>query len=373
MALADADFADEMQFCLLCRHCESVCPAGVNFGAMMEHTRGALRQSGRLGARERILRWLGFRLVLPRRWAVELAAMGLRLLQSLKLTRLVRLLGAHDDGLPLVPPRAERRPLPASIPASGERRARAQLLEGCVMPALFGAENRATAKVLSALGVELELPRTQTCCGSLHAHNGELEEARRLARMNLDAFGSSDAPIVVNSAGCASHMKELFQLFESDDPDRARAEAFAARVQDFAEFTAPLAADESTPFSAAALALPQPVAWDSPCHLCHGQRVRAQPHALLDLVAELERVPLEAEEDCCGSAGIYSILRPEESRAILEPKLDALVASGARTLVTANPGCQLQWEAGVRARGLDVRVVHLASLLEQSLERASEP
>ena len=121
---ADADFADEMQFCLLCRHCESVCPAGVNFGAMMEHTRGALRQSGRLGARERILRWLGFRLVLPRRWAVELAAMGLRLLQSLKLTRLVRLLGAHDDGLPLVPPRAERRPLPASIPASGERRPR---------------------------------------------------------------------------------------------------------------------------------------------------------------------------------------------------------------------------------------------------------
>ena len=110
-----------------------------------------------------------------------------------------------------------------------------------------------------------------------------------------------------------------------------------------------------------------PITYDDPCHLCHGQGVRNEPRTILDQTAH-ERVELKDSESCCGSAGIYSALRPKDAALILEPKLEALEDSGARTLVTANPGCQLQWQAGIKSRGLDVEVLHLAELLERSLE-----
>jgi glycolate oxidase iron-sulfur subunit len=173
---------------------------------------------------------------------------------------------------------------------------------------------------------------------------------------------------VVNSAGCGAHMKELGHLFEADEAWRGRARAFAARTVDYAELALPLVRESGRRPSAG---LDGPVTWDAPCHLCHGQRVRAEPIALLDAVAGgaggLERVPLEDEESCCGSAGIYSILRPADSNAILDTKLDALERSGARVLVTANPGCQLQWETGIRRRGLPVRVMHLAEVVDRAL------
>ena len=171
-------------------------------------------------------------------------------------------------------------------------------------------------------------------------------------------------PIVVNSAGCGAHMKELGHLFEDDDTWHERARAFATRVVDYAEVALPLVL-ESNPRPAANLG--GKIAWDAPCHLCHGQRVRTEPLALLDAIEGVERVPLEDEESCCGSAGIYSILRPADSNAVLAPRLDALERSGAGVLVTANPGCHLQWETGIRRRGLPVRVMHLAEVVDEAL------
>lgn len=368
----DAGFAEEMGFCLLCRHCESVCPAGVRFGAMMELTRDALPRHVPLGRRTRLLRWLGFRVALPRRGVLQLAAGLLRLGQKSGALRLLapllRRLGIPAADLPSPPPAGERRPLPERSAPVGEARGAAAVLEGCVMPVLFGRVNRATVDVLTGFGVEVHCPRAQGCCGSLHAHNGDLEEARRLARASIEAFEAAvdrdgqPLPVVVNSAGCASHLKELHHLFGESDPWHPRAQALAARVRDFAEFVAPLLTDEP-PRLVWPQGLPGPVTWDDPCHLCHGQQIRAQPRALLDSVDGLERVELADSESCCGSAGIYSLLRPADSAAVLEPRLDALEASGARLLVTANPGCQMQWEAGLRRRGSDVWVLHLAELL----------
>jgi len=369
---ADEDFREEMEFCLVCRHCESVCPAGVQFGAMMEFTRDRLVARERRPPRERFLRWLGFGRVLgSRRW-LSFVAGATRLAQrSGLLAGAARLLGERGDALaalPAFPPRAERRPLPQVTPAApGPPRERVALLEGCVMPELFGRVNRATARTLAAVGAEVRCARGHACCGALHAHNGDLSGARALARATVEAFEPLDGPLVVNSAGCGAHMKEYGRLLAGDAAYAARAAALAARVVDYTEF---LAAPERLALLRSRLgelgALR--VTWDDPCHLCHGQGIRASGRALIDAIPGLLRVEMPHAESCCGSAGIYSLLRPADSRAVLEPKLDELDASGARLLVTANPGCQMQWASGVERRGSSVEVLHVAELLARSLD-----
>ena len=177
---------------------------------------------------------------------------------------------------------------------------------------------------------------------------------------------AGDGPMVVNSAGCGAHMKELHHLFAEGDPWRARAARFAARVRDFSEVVAP-ALEERAPLALPAGAVPGPAAWDDPCHLCHGQGVRAEPRRVLARLGGLDLVALPGSESCCGSAGIYSLLRPADAAAVFAPKREAFAASGARTLITANPGCQLQWEGGLRRAGDDARVVHLAELVDRAL------
>lgn len=378
---ADAEFAAEMDFCLVCRHCETVCPSGVQFGAMMEHTRGELERAVPAPRWTRWIARIGYEGLLTRRWALSLAASGLRVLQKSGLARLAGLLGTRGRALANlapVPPRRERRPLPTRTPAEAPRLGAVALLEGCVGPELLGRVNRATARVLAAAGLEVRTAPAHVCCGSLHAHNGRRDSARELALDTLARYealldeSGSPLPLVVNSAGCGSHLKELGALFEPASADHRRAVALAARTVDLSEL---LARD---PYRARLLArlsrepaaeLLGPIAYDDPCHLCHGQRIRAQPRLLLDGVPGLERVELAEPESCCGSAGIYSLLRPAAANAILAPKLADLARSGARTLVTANPGCQLQWDAGLRAAGHSVEVLHLAEVLERALAR----
>ena len=352
----DADYVEEMEFCLLCRHCESVCPSGVRFGAMMEIARdGISRRIGR-PLRERFLRWIGFRVLLPSPRLLRIGAAVARLAQRMRLA---------PRRAPAVPPASERRPLPASTPARGERLGEVAVLEGCVMPLLYGRVNRATVGVLSRCGFDVRCPEPRGCCGSLHAHNGDLEGARALARRTIEAFETVPGEIVVNSAGCSAHMKEYGHLLERDPAWSERARSIAARVRDFSEF---LAAAGRVP----SLGGSGVVAYDDPCHLCHGQGIRAQPRKLLDSIAGLRRVEMAGSESCCGSAGIYSLLRPATAAEVLDPKIRALVESGARTLVTANPGCQLQWEAGLARAGVDVRVAHLAEVLDESLRGTAE-
>ena len=361
----DASFAEEMDFCLLCRHCESVCPSGVEFGALMEHTRSGLAPKTALG---RLAGKIGFNL-LTSRPKLRLAAGSLRLLQRTGLARLFgALLGERGSALtklPPIPPASSRRLLPEENPAEGA--APVAFLEGCVMPELLGDVNRATVRTLNACGHSVSVPKSQpTCCGSLHAHNGELEQARTLAKETILAFEETgEVPVVTNSAGCGSHMKEYPNLFADEPAWLERAVRFSERVRDLSEVLSPAAQPKADPAR-----VRTPITYDDPCHLCHGQGVRDEPRDLLDATG-LERVDLSESESCCGSAGIYSALRPKDAERILEGKLEALRASGARTLVTANPGCQLQWQAGVREAGLDVEVLHLAELLERALPEDS--
>lgn len=381
---ADATFADEMEFCLLCRNCESVCPSGVHFGAMMEHTRDGLAREGT--ARRSGLVRFAFDHVLKKRWMLRLATRAGRTLQLLGTWRIFFThLGKHGRMLadvPDLPPARERRLLPAATPAQSSRRGATAVLEGCVMPELYGRVNRATVAVLARSGYDVRVPKRHVCCGSLHAHNGDLDGARELAKSTIEAFDAlvdehgKPLPVVLNSAGCGAHMREYEHLFGADDPWRARARAFSARVQDLSVFLQ--APDGRAGLDAALAQGPRSLAelgrvtWDDPCHLCHAQGVRKEPRALLDRVPGLERVELQGSELCCGSAGIYTMLRPADSEAIFAPKLAALDASGARVLVTANPGCQLQWETGIARERRDVKVLHLAELLERATRPVAE-
>lgn len=384
--VVDEEFTEEMDFCLLCRHCESVCPSGVRFGELMEHTRAGLESRRRRSVGSRLARWIGFRVILPHRFVLRTAAAVARAAQATgALAVAARVGGERGRALaraPRVPPGEERELLPASTAPDGPRAGVVGVLQGCVMPELLGRVNRATVEVLAAVGYESRVPPAHVCCGSLHAHNGDLAGARDLARRTIADFerALADAPesvVVVNSAGCGSHMKEYGHLLAQDPAWAERARRFAARVKDVSEFLASpanrgrlesrLQAARSAETTTGACR----ATWDDPCHLCHGQRIRREPRTLLDMVPALERVEMADAEACCGSAGIYSLSRPTDAAAVLEPKLESLRASGARLLVTGNPGCHLQWDAGVRAAGLDVRVAHVVEVLAEALRGES--
>ena len=374
---SEPGYGAELDFCLVCRHCESVCPAGVRFGEMMEHARSALAAAVTAPLSVRFVRWIGFRVALRSRFVLARVHGALRLAQRGGiLSVLGRAMGARGQGLaslPEIPPSAERRLLAPFTAATRTRQGTVAVLEGCVMPEMYGRVNRATVSVLTKLGFDVLTTRESTCCGALHAHNGELDQARELARATIEAFeklspaGSETAQVVVNSAGCGAHMKELGRLLAQDPLWAQRAQRFSDQVVDFSQFVAPrLPASQRLILEGSGEMLR--VAYDDPCHLCHGQGIRAEPRQLLDRIEGVTRVEMRSSESCCGSAGIYAMLRPEESQAVLAPKLEEFAAIGAQCLVTANPGCQMQWQSGLARVNSTAQVVHIAELLDRALQ-----
>jgi glycolate oxidase iron-sulfur subunit len=233
------------------------------------------------------------------------------------------------------------------------------------MRAAFADTNAATARVLSRNGFEVIVPEAQTCCGALHAHAGERRDARILARRNIASLEALDVDaFIVNAAGCGAALKEYGWLLKDDAAWSERGTRFAARVKDASEFLA------DAGLSAAPGPLPARVAYDDPCHLLHGQRIREQPRALLAAIPELRVVPLAEADWCCGSAGTYNVTQPELSAKLLERKVGHITRSGAELVVTANPGCQMQIAAGLRAARAPVTVIHLMDLLDRAYSGA---
>jgi glycolate oxidase iron-sulfur subunit len=363
--------ARHLSLCLDCRACETVCPAGVPYGRLIEAAKAEIEHRRPGGTARRLFRALNFGVLLGHPALLRLAAAGLRLYQVSGLQALARATGlvgllpgtlpAWEALAPRVPAAAERAPLPASIPAEGERRGRVALLAGCVQSVVFGAHNRATARVLARNGVECVVPPEQGCCGALHAHGGDHARALEMARHTIAAFeGAGADPVVVNTSGCGAHMKAYAALLEGDPAWADRARRFAARVQDISEFLA------GAPLRGPRRAVPMTVAYHDPCHVAHGQKIRTQPRQLLAQVAGLTVVPLAESDWCCGSAGIYNLTEPEMAERLLRRKIDHVLASGAEAIVTANPGCILQIEKGLRDRGSALRVFHLVEVLDRA-------
>jgi glycolate dehydrogenase iron-sulfur subunit len=370
MSLSDSTVR-HLSLCLDCRACETVCPAGVPYGRLIEAAKAEIERvrPGALG--RRLFRWLNFGLLLGHPRLLGLAASGARFYQASGLQRLVRKSGlvrllpgtlpAWEALLPPVPARSERTAPPAVTRAEGTRRARVALLTGCVQSVIFAAHNRATARVLAKNGCEVVVPTAQGCCGALNAHGGDHERALTMARQTIDAFEAARADaVVVNTSGCGAHMKAYGHLLADDRAYAERARRFAASVRDLAEFLAqePLRG----PLSPVALTC----TYHDPCHVVHGQKIKSEPRKLLAQIPGLRVVELTESDWCCGSAGIYNLTEPEMATRLLHRKVSHVLATGAEAVVTANPGCILQIQAGLGAHDARVRVMHLVEILDRA-------
>jgi glycolate oxidase iron-sulfur subunit len=319
-----------------------VCPSGVPYGRIIERGRTELERLRRQPSKHALSN-AAMKALLPH--PTRLRAFGgiTRVAQKTGLARLAPM-GAQLPGLK----GAWKPPRDGVAPAQGRRKHRVAFLNGCVMPVMYADSHRATVALLRAAGCEVWFAPGQVCCGALFAHNGDLAEARRLRDRNSSAFGMEDFDyLVVNSAGCGSHLKDFYPNL-------------GPRVRDLTEFLAEVGLPE------AKREVNLKVTYQDACHLVHAQRISKQPRDLIRSVPGVELVEMRHPDICCGSAGIYNVLEPEMSGRILDEKMDDLLTTGADLVVTANPGCQMQLEAGLRRRKSSVPVRHLAELLAES-------
>jgi glycolate oxidase iron-sulfur subunit len=293
-------------------------------------------------------------------------ASGLRwLFRKLGVLRLSKRLAALDELAPPLTLGETLAALPVLTPAVGERRLRAGLVGGCVQRVFFPGVNAATLRVLSAEGVEVIAPAGQGCCGALSLHAGRDAEARDLARALVERFEREALDVViVNAAGCGSHLKDLGHLFEGDPEFGPRARAFAARVRDATELLAKL------PARAPRAPLRARIAYHSPCHLGHAQGLQDPPRALLRSIPGVELVEVPDGELCCGSAGIYNLVQPESATDIGRRKADAVRSTGATLLASANPGCSLQIRRMLAEKGAGIDAAHPIELLARAIAEA---
>jgi glycolate oxidase iron-sulfur subunit len=341
--------------CLGCRACESVCPSGVRYGEILESARGVIerRWPGR-GWRAGARRFLLTRII-AHQGRLRRAFALLRLAEVLGLRWLAGRVGLVPELtallLPQVPPAAARRPLTGTFEPSDECRGTVALFTGCVMEQVFGDLNRQTLRLLLANGFRVHATPGQVCCGALQLHDGQVDAAIELAERNVRAFAGAEF-IVNNSAGCGNALKEYGHLLGT-----AAAAEFAGKCRDVCEFLG----DHG--MTATPAPFPHRVAYDDPCHLCHGQKIRRQPRDLLRQVPGLQLVDHPEAEACCGSAGIYNLNQPELAAAIGRAKVAQLGASGAEVVVSGNPGCIMQIRAHLRLAGSSQRVLHPVELL----------
>jgi len=348
--------AEEAYLCLGCRACETACPSGVEYGAMLEIARANVERAGLRAGFAKRLEALGLRIIAHApslHLAVTLLAWAERLGIGRWLIPILprKIRDAHAT-LPAIPRASARAPLPEYISAEGKSRGRVGFLSGCVMPELFGEVNRATVRVLAKNGFDVVIPAAQGCCGALHAHSGADNRARALLRANMAAFADVDV-VVVNSAGCGAAMREA-EHWQKGGKD------FAQKVRDVAEFL------DEVGLVAPTRRIDATVCYDDPCHLAHGQGVVDAPRRLLEKIPGLELVSHADPTSCCGAAGIYNLTHPEMATAVLARKLDALSAADPDIIASGNPGCLLQIQNGASKRGLRARVVHPVTLLDEA-------
>ncbi len=375
-ALADGNaeptpsLVHHLDLCLQCRACETACPSGVHFGRIMESGRAMLVQQGRLPLAWWLRVWL-LRQTFPHQRRLRLLFGLLRLYQRTGLQRLARAsrglrllpggLADAESMLPDVPSRSFAMP-----PAAPSATRRVAMLTGCVMPLLYARTHEATVRVLAKHGVSVVPVEEQRCCGALNLHAGDRRTARELARRNVDAFLAADVEaIIVNSAGCGSTMKEYGELLHDDPQYAEKARKFSSIVRDVNEYLIAL------PFEPPKRPLPYRVTYQDSCHLVHAQKVRSAPRELLRAIPDLELIELEAPDRCCGSAGVYSFAQREMSLRLLDDKMRDVASTSAQVIATANPGCMMQLEAGLRRHKLAGRVVHVVELLDEAY-RAEE-
>ena len=372
------EFAEEMSYCLGCLACQTACPAGVNYAELFETARSDIeRQDAHHGVARKLWRGLTLGCLFMHPTALRVAGRVLGLYQRsgleafVRRTGIVRLLPPALRRVEPQTPRIAKRfsnalIAPQEVPV-GQARYRVALLTGCVQDLVFPSVNRDTADALVANGCAVDTPPVQPCCGSLHAHNGDLTHAAVLARRMIDLCPPDryDA-IVSNAGGCGSHLRRYGPLLQNDPTYRDRAALWDRKVRDVQEWLIEIGC---RPPQASPFAEETSVTYHESCHLVHGQKVSREPRALLRLLPGLSLIELPESTWCCGSAGVYALTQPEQAERLLGRKTANIVGTGATWVATANPGCHLQIARGLDAAAAPITVVHPVSLLARAYRR----
>lgn len=357
MALGDEPVR-HLDLCLGCRACEAACPSGVEYGQLLETTRQFVETNYRRSLFQQFLRRLAIEKVFPVPWRLKLALWPARWLRRFGIDQWLPRFAR--ESLSLVPRTTSSEVLPVRIPAAGPKKGEVGFVSGCVMQVMFGETNRSSAGLLAGQGYEVFTPAEQGCCGALFAHGGNLEEARACARRNIAAFetGQVDA-IIINAAGCGSTLKEYGHLLAEDSEFAERAKAFSAKVRDITEWLVEQGySAHPAPVSSAK------VTYHDACHLAHAQRITKPPRQLVRSAAGAGFVELPEADICCGSAGTYNLTEPEMAERLQQRKIANILGTGAGIVVTSNPGCILQIQAGLEKAGAShIRVMHISDFL----------
>lgn len=372
---ANESYYQHLDLCLGCRSCETACPSGVPYGRLIEAARAEIAATKPMTRGERLLRWFVYRKLLPSRGWLKVVGAVLYLYEASGLRGIVqgsgvlKLMGKLGRVEPLAP--SAEAPfffdnIGRVFPAVGKKRARVGLLAGCIANVFFARLNEATVRVLQRNGCEVVIPEGQGCCGALHAHAGEREQARALARRNIDAFLEAGVDVVVtNTAGCGAMLKEYDELLEHDERYAGKSREFVERMRDVLEFLAEIGVAPGM------AVMPYTVTYQDSCHLLHGQKIRNAPRVVLNAIPGVRLRELPQAEICCGSAGTYNVVHDEMAAALLESKMAMVNLTKAEVLTTANPGCLLQLRAGVQRHGQGQRVLHIVELLDEAYRKAN--
>ena len=366
-----------LDLCLGCRACETACPTGVEYGAILESARAALNRRRNESETTQMLKRIFLRKVFPSRSAMRMIGHGMWIYQKSGLQKWAHKVGLTDK-LPYhlgafeatlsdpVSPK-ERTMLPNRVPAKGTRQYTVAFFTGCIMDAMFQRINRLSIQLLAEAGCDVIVVEEQTCCGALHAHAGEVDQSKDLAKRNIAAFEQEPVDFVVNNAGgCGAMLSEYGHLFQNDPEWHDRALKFAAKTKDISQILAlcgGIPVNRTTQQEAPG----ERVTYQPSCHMTNVQKVTKEPLDLLKSIPGIDFQPMTEANMCCGSAGIYNIVNYEESMTILDRKMEHAKDTKASVIVTTNPGCLIQMKLGIEREKLEnVRAVHLIEYLAEA-------
>ena len=374
-ATIDTATSQHFDSCLGCLACVSTCPSGVQYDKLLADLRPQIERNQPRTLGDRLIRTLIFNLfpyphrlrnLLPPLWLYQKSGLQKWLRSQGILKKFAPRLAAMEAILPQITDDSWRDNLPEVIPAQGEKRYRVGMILGCVQRLFFSPVNEATARVLTANGCEVVIPKSQGCCAALPAHQGQEAQAQALARQMIDSFEDLELDaIIINAAGCGHTLKEYGHILRDDSEYRAQAQAFSNRVKDVQEFLSsielttplhPLASEKLT------------IVYQDACHLIHGQKISLQPRQLLRQIPGIQlREPVDASL-CCGSAGIYNLLQPDTADELGSQKADNLINTGASLIASPNPGCSLQIQKHLELKDYKVKILHPIELLDYSIQ-----
>ncbi|WP_432357324.1 (Fe-S)-binding protein [Sporosarcina sp. UB5] len=369
----DGSIEEAFDLCLGCRACEPACPAGVQYGTLIEETREAVLSVKSQSLKEKAIRKGAFDHLFADQRKMKTAVKLVTFYQKSGLQKVVRKVGFLELFPPfmkemeksLPDPPKKRRKLALSI----EKKTTVAFFAGCLMDTMFRETNRNTIELLNRLGCEVVIPKNQQCCGALQGHSGEMDRARRNAKANVEAFDLDGIDYIVNNAGgCGAFLFEYDRLFENDPALLPLAQQFVEKQIDISSLLVKLGIIDELLKQPTAEAT-EIVTYQDSCHLRNVNGVKDEPRELLKAVKGSLFVEMPGAHLCCGSAGVYNLLQPEMASRILGSKMEEVKKVQATTIITTNPGCLLQMKVGVEKEGLSgtTRAMHVVDFIYEKM------